>query len=318
MTLPARLLDSIASAAVREGLADAVYTRLPTPIGTLLLVQGDARRAARRLRRPGRRRPARRRSPRAPRPADRRLRPRARRDPRRLLRLLRGRGRAARRARSTSRSCPSAFRRTALETLRAEVGPGDVVTYGALAARLGHPKAARAVGTACAINPVPLVVPCHRVVPRGGGVGSYAGGPDVKRRLLAHEGALPLTGDLRSITIGSTGCSSGPTGAAPIRSTTSLPLGDLAEQRVLGRQLGVVAGDDEELAAGGAGRLGAGLGHRHDALRVGRGPAAAPRRRSSRGRRVPVAGGVAALDHEAGDDPVERSCRRRSPCRRAP
>ena len=83
------------------------------------------------------------------------------------------------------------FRRTALETLRAQVGPGDVVTYGTLAARLGHPKAARAVGTACAINPVPLIVPCHRVVPRGGGVGSYAGGPDVKRRLLAHEGALP-------------------------------------------------------------------------------------------------------------------------------
>ena len=65
------------------------------------------------------------------------------------------------------------------------------MTYGALAARLGHPKAARAVGTACARNPVPLIVPCHRVVPRGGGVGSYAGGPDVKRRLLAHEGALP-------------------------------------------------------------------------------------------------------------------------------
>jgi len=65
------------------------------------------------------------------------------------------------------------------------------VTYGTLAARLGHPQAARAVGTACAVNPVPLIVPCHRVVPRGGGVGSYAGGPDIKRRLLAHEGSLP-------------------------------------------------------------------------------------------------------------------------------
>jgi methylated-DNA-[protein]-cysteine S-methyltransferase len=61
------------------------------------------------------------------------------------------------------------------------------VTYGGLAARAGHPKAARAVGTACAVNPVPLVVPCHRVVPSGGGVGSYAGGPERKRALLAHE-----------------------------------------------------------------------------------------------------------------------------------
>jgi methylated-DNA-[protein]-cysteine S-methyltransferase len=63
-----------------------------------------------------------------------------------------------------------------------------VVTYGALAARVGHPGAARAVGSACATNPVPIVVPCHRVVPGSGGVGSYGGGPERKRRLLAHEG----------------------------------------------------------------------------------------------------------------------------------
>ena len=83
----------------------------------------------------------------------------------------------------------SDFRRAALETLRAEVGPGHVVTYGGLAARVGRPRAARAVGSACATNPVPIVVPCHRVLPGSGGVGSYAGGPDVKRLLLAHEGA---------------------------------------------------------------------------------------------------------------------------------
>ena len=63
------------------------------------------------------------------------------------------------------------------------------MTYGALAARVGRPRAARAVGTACATNPVPIIVPCHRVLPGGGGVGSYGGGPDVKRLLLAHEGA---------------------------------------------------------------------------------------------------------------------------------
>ena len=83
----------------------------------------------------------------------------------------------------------SDFRRAALQTLRAEVGPGDVLTYGALAARIGHPRAARAVGSACATNPVPLIVPCHRVVPGSGGVGSYGGGPERKRRLLAHERA---------------------------------------------------------------------------------------------------------------------------------
>ena len=65
------------------------------------------------------------------------------------------------------------------------------MTYGELAARLGHPKAARAIGSACATQPGPAHRACHRVLPRGGGVGSYAGGPDVKRRLLAHEGALP-------------------------------------------------------------------------------------------------------------------------------
>ncbi len=81
----------------------------------------------------------------------------------------------------------SPFRRTALETLRAEVRAGDVVTYGRLADRLGRPRAARAVGSACATNPVPIIVPCHRVVPGSGGVGSYAGGPERKRALLAME-----------------------------------------------------------------------------------------------------------------------------------
>ena len=78
-----------------------------------------------------------------------------------------------------------------LETLHREVGRGDVVTYGALAERSGSPRAARAVGTACARNPVPLVVPCHRVLPGSGGIGSYGGGPERKRALLELEGALP-------------------------------------------------------------------------------------------------------------------------------
>lgn len=65
---------------------------------------------------------------------------------------------------------------------------GDAVTYGELAALAGHPGAQRAVGSFCARNPVPLFVPCHRVV-AAGGIGSYGSlGSAYKRRLLALEG----------------------------------------------------------------------------------------------------------------------------------
>ena len=83
----------------------------------------------------------------------------------------------------------SPFRRAVLNELT-KVSRGGAVTYGQLAARAGRPGAARATGTACALNPVPIVVPCHRVVPSGGGVGNYGGGPDRKRFLLRLEGAL--------------------------------------------------------------------------------------------------------------------------------
>jgi methylated-DNA-[protein]-cysteine S-methyltransferase len=64
---------------------------------------------------------------------------------------------------------------------------GELRTYGALAAELGLPGAARAVGSANGRNPVWILVPCHRVVASGGGLGGYAGGLDAKRWLLAHE-----------------------------------------------------------------------------------------------------------------------------------
>ncbi len=65
---------------------------------------------------------------------------------------------------------------------------GEVRTYTQVAEAIGSPRAYRAVGTACAQNPIPLIIPCHRVVPMTGGVGSYAGGSSLKRRLLEHEG----------------------------------------------------------------------------------------------------------------------------------
>lgn len=68
------------------------------------------------------------------------------------------------------------------------IGPGQTRTYGELAAALGKPGAARAVGRAMATNPVPLAVPCHRVVARQG-LGGFTGGLEFKRRLLALEGA---------------------------------------------------------------------------------------------------------------------------------
>ena len=76
------------------------------------------------------------------------------------------------------------------EVLRAtaRIPRGEVRTYGELAADVGRPRAARAVGTAMARNPVPLLVPCHRVVPSSGGVGNYGSNPDLKAILLANEG----------------------------------------------------------------------------------------------------------------------------------
>jgi methylated-DNA-[protein]-cysteine S-methyltransferase len=82
------------------------------------------------------------------------------------------------------------FRRKVLEALFADVGFGHVVSYGELAERVGNPKASRAVGTAMATNPIPIVVPCHRVLRSGGALGGYGGGLPVKEFLLRHEGAL--------------------------------------------------------------------------------------------------------------------------------
>ena len=180
-------LDRLASAAVREGLADAVYTTLSTPIGPLVVVQG--RHGVLRIAFEGE-------------SVD---------DT--LARVAAGVGPRivhSDRELAATRDTISAylegdddrldlpvdfslvggpFRRAVLETLHRDVHRGEVVTYGALAAQAGNPRAVRATGTACATNPIPIVVPCHRVLPASGRLGNYGGGPERKRVLLTLEGA---------------------------------------------------------------------------------------------------------------------------------
>jgi methylated-DNA-[protein]-cysteine S-methyltransferase len=185
--LSEQFLDRLASAAVEEDLADAVYTTLPTPIGPLVVVQG--RQGVVRIAFEGE-------------PLD-----------HTLARVAAGVGPRivhSDRELAGTRDALSAylegdddrlelpvdlslvggpFRRSVLETLHREVHRGEVVTYGTLARQAGNPRAVRAVGTACATNPVPIVVPCHRVLPASGRLGAYGGGPERKRVLLALEGA---------------------------------------------------------------------------------------------------------------------------------
>ena len=185
--LPNALLESVAAAAVREGLADALYTRLNTPIGRLLVVSGPEglvriafeseaedvalAEVAGAL------------GPRVIGSDAEMTGPRGR-----AAGLLRGR--AARPARGPA---PAPARRSGTRcwSTCGRCRAGETVSYGELAARAGNPKAARAVGTACARNPVPIVVPCHRVLPGTGRLGSYRGGPERKAALLELEGAAP-------------------------------------------------------------------------------------------------------------------------------
>ena len=85
-------------------------------------------------------------------------------------------------------SLSKGFRRAVLGYLP-DIGYGQTASYGAGAAAIGNPKAVRAVGTACATNPLPVVVPCHRVIRADGQVGAYRSGPQAKRVLLSLEAA---------------------------------------------------------------------------------------------------------------------------------
>jgi len=87
----------------------------------------------------------------------------------------------------------SPFQRRVLAAAR-RIPRGRVASYGEIARRIGSPGASRAVGQALGRNPVPIVIPCHRVVAGAGRLGGYVGGAAIKRKLLALGGALPPTG----------------------------------------------------------------------------------------------------------------------------
>jgi len=78
------------------------------------------------------------------------------------------------------------FQRAVWEALR-RIPPGQTRGYGEVAGEIGSPRAARAVGQACGANPIPLLIPCHRVLAAGGKLGGFSGGLDWKRLLLKRE-----------------------------------------------------------------------------------------------------------------------------------
>jgi methylated-DNA-[protein]-cysteine S-methyltransferase len=84
---------------------------------------------------------------------------------------------------------PGFTRRVLQQTAR--IPFGQTVSYKGIAGRAGNERAFRAAGTALGSNPLPIVVPCHRVLHSGGGLGGYTGGLEIKRKLLTIEGVLP-------------------------------------------------------------------------------------------------------------------------------
>ncbi|HYA52316.1 MAG TPA: methylated-DNA--[protein]-cysteine S-methyltransferase [Streptosporangiaceae bacterium] len=181
----ARLHARLAEAAAADGILDVAYRTVDTPLGTLLLAatgQGLVRVAypnqghnaalaqlaelvsPRILRAPGRLDGA----------------------ARQLDEYFSGRRRAF--DLPLDLRLAKGFRYSVLTHLL-QIPYGATESYAQVAAATGHPRAVRAAGTACATNPVPIVVPCHRVVRSDGSPGGYAGGPDAKRSLLTLEAA---------------------------------------------------------------------------------------------------------------------------------
>jgi methylated-DNA-[protein]-cysteine S-methyltransferase len=180
-----RLRHRLALAAEAEGLLDVAYTTIDSPVGTLLLAATpkglvrvaydieDHDRVLDTL--------------------SQRLSPRVLRAPKRLDAAARELGEYFSGQRQVfdlplDLSLSSGFRQLVQRHLP-EIGYGQTRTYGQVAELVGNPKAVRAVGTACATNPLPVVVPCHRVLRADGTPGDYVGGPGTKQALLGLEAA---------------------------------------------------------------------------------------------------------------------------------
>ena len=180
-----RLHARLVAAAERDGILDVAYRTVETPLGTLLLAateQGLVRvaydresheRVLEQL---------------ADRVSPRILLAPARLDPAAVQIEEYLAGRRTRFELPLDMRLSHGFRRTVLSHL-GEIGYGRTASYAAIAALAGHPKAVRAVGTACATNPLPVVVPCHRVVRSDGSAGRYVGGTEAKLALLRLESA---------------------------------------------------------------------------------------------------------------------------------
>jgi methylated-DNA-[protein]-cysteine S-methyltransferase len=180
-----RLRHRLGLAAEAEGLLDVAYTTIGSPVGTLLLAATpkglvrvaydieDHDRVLEAL--------------------SQRLSPRVLRAPRRLDAAARELDEYFSRQRRVfdlplDLSLSNGFRQLVQQHLP-EIGYGQTRTYRQVAELVGNPKAVRAVGTACATNPLPVVVPCHRVLRADGTPGGYVGGPSAKRALLSLEAA---------------------------------------------------------------------------------------------------------------------------------
>jgi methylated-DNA-[protein]-cysteine S-methyltransferase len=183
MNVPTNLDRRFREAAQREGLVDVAYDLADSPVGDLLVAVTD-RGLCRIAYRPDA----------ALDELSTDFGARVLRIPKRVDRVLReldeyfaGKRRAF--DVETDLSPVPAFQQEVLREL-ARVPFGEVTTYGALAARVGRPRAARAIGGAMNRNPIPIVLPCHRVVGSNGKLIGYAGGLDRKEALLRLEGAL--------------------------------------------------------------------------------------------------------------------------------
>ncbi|HEY9416328.1 MAG TPA: methylated-DNA--[protein]-cysteine S-methyltransferase [Pseudonocardia sp.] len=179
----AGLLARLAAAAEREGLLDVAYRTVPSPIGDLLLAATDKGLVRLAFASEGQ-------EPVLTELAE-KVSPRVLAAPKRLDPVAREldeyfTGRRTRFEVPVDLRLASGFR-LAVITRLPEIDYGRTYTYAQMAAAAGSPRAVRAVGTACARNPVPIVLPCHRVVRSDGTYGQYRGGQEAKHTLLTME-----------------------------------------------------------------------------------------------------------------------------------